>query len=230
MGRLIVIEGLDGSGKATQAGLLAVNLRGKGMDVEELSFPCYDDESSLFVRRYLEGDFGESPFEVNCYAASMFFALDRYVSFQKRWGLKYKAGGLFVADRYTTSNAVYQMAKLDEDEWDSFLRWLTDFEQRKLAVPKPDKVIYLDVEPSLGERLMLERYGGDAGKLDIHERNMDFQKRGRKAALYCAKAQGWTVIDCGKGGEMRCKEEIAREVLGACGGIFQPDALPADRA
>jgi len=216
LGKLIVIEGLDGSGKATQARLLAERLSNAGLCVNELSFPCYDEDSSFFVRKYLEGAFGKTPDEVNCYAASMFFAADRYISFLRNWGAAYTDGGLFVSDRYTTSNAVYQMAKLEKSEWDSYLEWLTDFEYCRLFIPRPDLVIYLDVEPSLGGRLVMGRYEGDAGKMDIHERDAEFQKRSRSAALYCAKSESWKVVRCGVGDEMRDREEIAEELFELC--------------
>lgn len=211
-GRLIVIEGLDGSGKATQAGRIAARLRGEGKEIVPLSFPCYDDDSSVLVRMYLSGMFGEKPGDVNAYAASMFYAADRYASFRQRWREDYLAGKILIADRYTTSNAVYQMSKLPEDEWDGYLDWLTDFEYQKLGIPAPDSVVLLDVPEMLSERLMLLRYGGDGDRMDIHERDRDYQKKSRDAALYCAKRQGWRIVGCSRDGEMKPPEEIEKEI------------------
>ena len=220
MGKLVVIEGLDGSGKATQAALLMDRLRGEGVETQELSFPRYDDDSSVLVRMYLGGEFGERPEDVNCYAASVFYAADRYVSYKKHWERLYKGGALLVADRYVTSNAVFQMSKLKESEWDAYIGWLSDFEYGKLGIPKPDLVIYLDVDPIVSGRLLAGRYAADAGTPDIHERDTAFQQRSRRAALYCSKAEAWKVIDCVKGGEIRKKDDIAREVYEACGEVI----------
>ena len=212
MGRLIVIEGLDGSGKATQAAMLAERLRGGGSKTRELRFPCYEDQSSLFVRMYLKGEFGDNPEAVNCYAASMFYAADRYVSYKKQWEKEYESDVIFVADRYTTSNAVYQMSKLKKEEWDGYLGWLVDFEYKKLSIPSPDAVFFLDISPKVSERMMMERYGGDKEKMDIHERDIEYQQKSREAALYCAKSEGWRVIDCG-GENMKSRQEIADEIF-----------------
>ena len=211
-GKLFVIEGLDGSGKATQAERFFQKLEHDGRNPVKLSFPRYDDDSSVLVRGYLAGEYGQNPEDVGAFAASLFFAIDRYVSFKKDWGEKYADGGIFVSDRYTTSNAVYQMSKLPETEWDAFLSWLSDLEYTKLAIPSPDLVIYLDIPVRDSAKLMLERYGGDKSKMDIHERDIRYQEKSRRAALYCAGLYGWNVINCFDGGKMRPKEEIAAEI------------------
>lgn len=215
MGKLIVIEGCDGSGKATQAGLLEKRLKENNFEVGMLDFPCYDEDSSLFVRQYLAGEFGKKPEDVNCYAASMFYALDRYVSYKKSWGKQYKENMTFISNRYTTSNAVHQMQKLNDWEWDDFLLWLFDFEYNKLSLPKPDLVIYLDIPSSLSEKMILKRYKGDETKMDIHERDIGFQRRSRNAALYCAKKENWKVINCSLGDDIRTIESISDEVYKA---------------
>lgn len=212
MGKLIVIEGLDGSGKATQAELLATRLRGEGMEISRLRFPRYEEDSSLFVRMYLKGEFGDKPEDVNCYAASMLYAADRYISFKKHWGEEYARGKVFIADRYTTSNAVHQMSKLKKEEWDDYLVWLRDFEYTKLAIPPPDMVFYLDIPPDVSESLMVNRYDGDREKMDIHERDMEFQRKSREAALYCGGKEGWMIIGCCENSQIRNKEEIAGEI------------------
>ena len=122
-GKLLVLEGLDGSGKATQAKLLAAHLAGSGRRVMEVTFPDYESDSSALVKMYLSGQFGSRPDDVNPYAASSFYAVDRYASYKTKWGSFYEAGGIVIADRYTTSNAVHQCSKLPPDQWDGFLRW-----------------------------------------------------------------------------------------------------------
>ena len=139
-GRLLVIEGLDGSGKATQAKLLASHLAESGCKVMEITFPDYESDSSALVKMYLSGQFGDKPDDVNPYAASSFYAVDRYASYKTRWGSFYEAGGIVIADRYTTSNAVHQCSKLPPEQWDDFLRWAFDYEYRLLGLPAPDAV------------------------------------------------------------------------------------------
>ncbi|MEG0913734.1 MAG: thymidylate kinase [Oscillospiraceae bacterium] len=212
-GKLIVIEGLDGSGKATQTNKLKETLTAEGKSVEALSFPCYDSDSSALVRMYLSGQLGQRPEDVNCYAASTFYAADRYASYRAVWGQRYLAGGMFVADRYTTSNAVHQMCKLERARWDEYLDWLFDFEYSKLGIPKPDAVIYLDMQPETSDRLMQKRYSGDESKKDIHEKDIHFQQISREAANYCAKKYSWTIIPCDEGGELRTVDSIAGDVL-----------------
>lgn len=211
-GTLIVIEGLDGSGKATQAALLAESLAKEGFLVRRLDFPRYDSESSALVKMYLRGDFGGDPMAVNCYAASAFYAVDRAASFLADWRRDYEAGAVLIADRYTTSNAVYQAAKLEADERAAYLDWLFDFEYEKLALPAPDAVIYLDMAPEASAALLKKRYEGEEAKKDIHERDLDFQKRCREAALACAESRAWHIISCDEGGAPLSESEIAREV------------------
>ena len=164
MGKLIILEGLDGSGKGTQAGLLADALAGQGRSLRKLTFPNYQSDSSALVRMYLAGQFGEKPDDVNAYAASSFFAVDRYAGYKADWGGFYQNGGLLISDRYTTSNAVHQCAKLPPDQWDGFLNWLFDFEYNKLGIPAPDRVVYLAVDPDVSQQLMTRRYHGHESK------------------------------------------------------------------
>lgn len=169
-GKLIVLEGLDGSGKATQAKLLAAHLKEQGFSVREITFPNYESDSSALVKMYLAGQFGQHPDDVNAYAASSFYAVDRYASYKKDWGSFYENGGIVIADRYTTSNAVHQCSKLPPEQWESFLGWLFDFEFHLLGLPAPDEVIYLQVDPAVSQKLMTGRYHGDESRKDVHER------------------------------------------------------------
>ena len=215
-GKLIVIEGLDGSGKATQSALLRAALAARGLNVRALDFPRYDSDSSALVRMYLRGDFGSEPDAVNSYAAAAFYAVDRAASYLDDWRADYEAGAVLVADRYTTSNAVYQTAKLPVAERSAFLEWLFDFEYNKLALPAPDAVIYLDMDTAVSEKLLAKRYGGDESKMDIHEKSGEFQRRCREAALACADKRGWHIISCDENGEPRSEDDIAADVMRAC--------------
>lgn len=213
MNKLIVIEGLDGSGKATQARRLAEELARQGHAVRQVSFPDYGSPSSALVKMYLAGEFGDRPSDVNAYAASTFFAVDRYASYMKDWRQDY-ARGVVLADRYTTSNAIHQCSKLEQGEWDAFLQWLFDLEYRKMGIPQPDLVVYLRVDPEVSQALMLSRYGGNEGQRDIHEKDLAYLRRCQSAADYCAGRLGWTVVECCAGKAMRSIESIHDEIMG----------------
>lgn len=212
-GKLIVIEGLDGSGKATQTKLLYEALKGRELAVREISFPNYDSDSSALVKMYLQGRFGSRPGDVNAYAASSFFAVDRYAGYKEDWGAFYHSGGILLADRYTTSNAVHQCSKLPEEQWPAFLDWLFHFEYELLGIPAPDKVIYLQVDPAVSHDLLMNRYQGDESREDIHEADRDYLVRSRQAAEYCSRRFDWTEISCVRDGAMRSIEDIHREIL-----------------
>lgn len=211
-GKLIVIEGLDGSGKATQSEKTAEYLKKHGLNVTKVSFPDYNSPSSSLIKMYLAGEFGTDPDSVNPYAASSFYACDRYASYKKNWESLYKNGGIIIADRYTTSNAIHQCSKLPHEEWNGFLEWLFRYEYEFMGIPAPDAVIYLRVEPDVSQKLMSSRYKNDEGKKDIHERNVGYLKRSGSAADYCAEILGWTIIDCTADGEMRSIEDISGEI------------------
>ena len=213
MGKLIVIEGLDGSGKSTQLELLNENLIKKGIDTRSVSFPNYDSPSSTLVKMYLGGDFGKNPNDVNAFAASVFYTVDRYASFKTDWGEYYNNGGTIISGRYTTSNAVHQASKLPVTQWEAFLSWLYDFEYNKIGIPKPDKVIFLDMPIEVSQKLLSKRYNGDENKKDIHESDTEYLNKCRKAALFTAKYSNWEIIPCAKNGEARSIEDIANDVL-----------------
>lgn len=213
MGKLIVIEGLDGSGKSTQLELLPKNLLNKGIKSQTVSFPDYDSDSSALVKMYLGGAFGKKPGDVNAYAASLFYAVDRFASYKTAWGEYYNQNGVIVSGRYTTSNAVHQTSKMDESEWTGFLDWLYDLEYNKVGIPKPDKVIFLDMPIEVSQKLLTGRYKGDEAKKDIHESDTEYLDKCRKAAMFTANYSGWTIIPCSKDGEPRSIEDIAKDVL-----------------
>ena len=211
-GKLIVIEGLDGSGKATQTKNLFDYLTSNGEQVVKVTFPDYDSPASALVKMYLNSEFGDDPNAVNAYSASAFYAVDRVASYIKNWKEDYLSGKKILCDRYATSNIIYQMSKVPQEDRDSFIDWQYDFEYNKLSLPAPTQVIYLDVEPEVSQKLMLKRYNGDESKKDLHEKNVDFLLTCRENALYAAKKLGWKVISCTKDGEMKSIEDIFEEI------------------
>lgn len=212
-GKLIVVEGLDGSGKATQTQKLYEYLIGLNQQALKITFPDYDSPASSLVKMYLNGELGDKPSDVNAYAASSFYAVDRVASYLKSWKKGYESGKTILCDRYATSNIIYQMSKMPQNQWDSFMDWQYDFEYDKLGLPAPDRVIYLDVEPEVSQKLMLKRYNGDESKKDLHEKNVDFLLSCRKSALYAADKLNWKVISCCENGEMKTIENIFQEIL-----------------
>lgn len=209
---LIVIEGLDGSGKSTQVELLKQRLIADNLPIKQIKLPDYDDASSTLVKMYLNGEFGKKADDVNIYAASSFYAVDRFASYKRHWKDDYLSGTVIIADRYTTSNAVHQTVKLSEDEWDSYLSWLTDYEYNKMQIPKPDAVIFLDMPVDVSQRLMSKRYGGNEGKKDIHEADVEYLKKCHKAAMFAAEKFGWSVIKCSDGENPLPVEEIGENI------------------
>ena len=213
MGKLIVIEGLDGSGKNTQTKLLLKYLNTAGIKNRYITFPNYESPSSSLIKMYLNSEFGCEPNSVNAYAASSFYAVDRFASFKKFWEKEYKEDYIILCDRYTTSNAIYQMCKLPESKWDEYLEWLSDYEYVKLELPKPDKIIYLSVPIEISQSLLTKRYMGNETQKDIHESNLNFLKNCKKAAEYVAKTQNWKKIECAENGIMRSVESIHQDVV-----------------
>lgn len=213
MGKLIVIEGLDGSGKSTQLELLPENLLKHGIESRSVSFPDYESDSSALVKMYLSGKFGKKPNDVNAYAASLFYAVDRFASYKANWGDYYNHNGIIVSGRYTTSNAVHQTSKMDESEWKDFLDWLYDLEYNKVGIPKPDKVIFLDMPIEVSQKLLSGRYKGDETQKDIHESDTEYLDKCRKAAIFTAQYSGWTIIPCAQNGEARSIEDISKDIL-----------------
>ena len=213
MGKLIVIEGTDGSGKSTQFRLLTERVAAEGYKFQKLIFPQYQEESSALIRMYLSGEFGSKPSDVNAYAASAFYAVDRYASYKKVWGQWYENGGLVLSDRYTTSNAVHQASKESGENQGKFLSWLYEFEYDKLGLPRPDLVIYLDVPTNFTEKMMRGREAETNTSADIHEKDMEYLSACRKAAKYAAEKCGWTVINCADGDKPRTIESISDEIL-----------------
>ncbi len=195
-GRLIVIDGLDGSGKSTQLELCAEHFKNIGKSCKTISFPDYSNPSSALVKMYLAGELSDNAQNVNAYAASSFYAVDRYASYKQFWESDYQNGAFILAGRYVSSNAIHQMVKLDASKWDSYLDWLEDYEYEKLSLPRPDCVIFLDMPIKASQKLLSQRYCGDENKKDIHEADVDYLKKCRQSALYAAKKYSWHIVSC----------------------------------
>ena len=212
MGKLIVLEGTDGSGKSTQFALLKQRLESEGRSFHTIVFPQYDQPSSALIRMYLGGEFGPNPADVNAYAASAFYAVDRFASFRKVWGEEYRKGGLILADRYTSSNAVHQAAKVLEPIRPDFFRWLYDLEYVRFGLPVPDLVLYLDLPTELSETLLRKRESDTHTQADIHEQDLDYLRTCRRTGLQAAAFYGWSVVSCAKKGQLRAVEDIHEEL------------------
>ena len=213
MGKLIVIEGLDGSGKSTQLELLKDRLKAEGIPSKAISFPDYESDSSALVKMYLAGKFGDKPSDVNPYAASLFYCVDRYASFKSKWEKDYSSDKIIVAGRYTTSNAIHQACKLESSEWKPFLDWLYDIEYNKVGIPAPDLVIFLDMPVEVSQKLLSNRYHGDEGSKDIHEKDVEYLNACRKAAKFVADYSGYKTVNCACGGEPRALKDIAEDIF-----------------
>lgn len=219
-GKLIVFEGTDGSGKATQTAMLCQRLEREGIPYRKITFPRYGKPSAAMVEEYLHGNLGKKPGDVNAYAASMFYAMDRFASYKQDWGAFYDAGGLIVADRYTTSNAVHQASKLPEEERTVYLDWLFDTEYRLLGLPAPDLVFYLDMPTEVTEQLMRCREAAEGSTADIHEQDAAYLRACRDNARAIAGDYGWRVVHCAKDGAPRTVEDIHGEVCEAVSGLL----------
>ncbi len=211
-GKLIVLEGIDGSGKSAQYRRLCARMEKDGIDYHHIVFPRYDKDSSALIRLYLGGSFGTKPTDVNAYAASVFFAADRFASFKDDWGSVYEQGGLILSDRYTTSNAVHQGSKLPEDELPDFFRWLSDLEYGKMGLPQPDLVIYLDVDLETSLARMKRRQEKTNTHADIHEKDTAYLERCLRTADRAADFYGWTRIPFQIDGAERDVDEKNAEI------------------
>jgi dTMP kinase len=216
-GKLIVIEGPDGSGKQTQAEKLFDRLKNEGYKVRKITFPDYESNSSALVKMYLNGEFGSDPAQINPYAAATFYAVDRFASFcvAASWGEWYKEGSIIIADRYTTSNMAHQAVKIaDESEREKFLEWLSDLEFVKFALPIPDIVIFLDVPPEYSQKLISQRNlkTSDITSQDIHEKNAGYLARTHESYLLASEKYGWVKINSAAKEGIRPVDDIHEEI------------------
>ncbi len=214
-GKLIVIEGLDSSGKETQSRMLEEHFKKEGVNCSRVEFPNYKSESSALVKMYLRGDFGSNASDVNPYAASSFYAVDRYASYKTEFEDFYKNGGLVIADRYTTSNMIHQASKLESGK-DEFVEWIMNYEYELLGLPRPDRVIFLNMPTDVAVKLMQNRINKATGgeKKDIHEKDIAYLKATYAEAMRLAKKLGWSVVNCSDGENPRGVLEIHEDILG----------------
>ncbi|MBQ5390507.1 MAG: thymidylate kinase [Clostridia bacterium] len=210
MAILISIDGLDGSGKGTQSDLLAARLTAAGKRAKVVSFPMYKNDSCFAVEKYLGGGLGGKPSDTNAYAASTFFAVDRYISYRTTWGKDVEDCDYIIFNRYVSANAVHQLSKLPRAEWEDFLSWLWDYEFDKLGLPKPNVTLYLLLPPEVSMGLVDKR----GEKKDIHELDGEYMHRCYEAGRYAADRLGFTVVDCCENGAIRTRESIAEEIYG----------------
>ena len=220
MGKLIVFEGIDGSGKSTQSNLLRERLRREGTAFRSVTFPRYDNPSASLIKMYLGGDFGTDPGDVNAYAASCFYAVDRFASFKQDWQNYYEAGGLLIMDRYTTSNAIHQGAKLPEAERNAFFDWLYHFEFDQMGLPEPDAVIYMDIPLETAMQRIASREASTGVAADIHEKNRGYLALCHACGLQAAERYGWKKIPVTDGSRERSIEDIHEQIYSICGGII----------
>ena len=210
-GKLIVFEGTDGSGKATQTRMMAERLEKEGIPCRVIDFPRYGNPFAEPARLYLQGVLGDKPGDVNAYAASVLYAVDRYASYKEDWGKAYENGEIILANRYTTSNAVHQASKLDDGERESYLEWLSDLEYSKMGLPEPDMVIYLDLPSEISERMMRQRESATGTTADIHEKDAAYLRRCRENASKVVDYLGWHRINCADDDQIRSVENIHNE-------------------
>ena len=217
MGKLIVFEGIDGSGKSTQFRLLTEYLSHAGITFRRLVFPRYSEPSCTLVNQYLQGRFGTRPEDVNPYVSSSFFAVDRIASYLEDWGAYYQAGGLLLTDRYTTSNAIHQGSKLPREQRESYYHWLFHYEYQLLGLPKPDLVIYFDMPVPTALELLRQRQDQTGEKADIHEQDPAYLDESRASARQAAQMEGWRIVSCAPGGILRTEQDIQQEVRDIAG-------------
>ncbi|CAM3087066.1 dTMP kinase [Streptobacillus ratti] len=199
MGKLIIIEGTDGSGKQTQTQKLYNRLADNGINVKKISFPNYSSDASALVKMYLSGEFGSKPTDVNAYTASTFYGVDRYASYKTDWEKDYLSDNVIISDRYTGSNMIHHGSKIDDaEEKEKYLNWLEDLEFNKFGLPRPDITIFLNVPIEYTFKLMEDRnnkFTGDSKK-DIHENDREYLKKSYYNALNIAKEKKWKIINC----------------------------------
>ena len=215
MGKLIVFEGIDGSGKSTQFELMCERLSSENREFKRLVFPRYNEPSSALIKMYLGGDFGTDPDSVNAYAASSFYAVDRYASFVQDWRDYYERGGLILTDRYTTSNALHQGAKIPAKRREIFFNWLYDYELNLMGLPVPDLVVYMDIEADFAEKRLKQRQAETGTHADIHENDIMYLKNCAESGKQAAAQFGWHKINCIKDGIERDKDEMHEQIYKA---------------
>lgn len=217
-GKLIVIEGTDGSGKETHSKYVCKNLEQEGYRTKLVSFPQYGKPSTAMVEEYLNGKLGSAE-EVGPYRASIFYAQDRYAKSKELWKW-FNEGKIIICNRYATANMGHQAGKIkDKKERDKFLVWLDDLEYNIFGIPRPHKVIFLHMPVRIGQELV-ERKGERkylrGKKKDLHESDLKHLRDAEEAYLYVAKKEGWVVLELSDGDNAysieKCREMVYKAV------------------
>ena len=208
---IIDIEGTDGSGKRTQTMLLKEYLENKGKKVKLISFPNYDSNSSAAVKMYLNGEIGDKADCLDGYQTSTLYAVDRLITMSK---INTEDYDYVLFDRYVPSNMIHQSTKVkDPVALDCFLEWLEEFEYGKLKLPKPDKIVFLDMPVEFSMKLAKQRGEYKSGtKKDIHEQDPKHLQLAYERAKYVAEKFNWTNISCVLK-DIKTIEEIHKEIL-----------------
>lgn len=218
-GSFIVIDGTDGSGKATQVGLLVERLEREGKKVKTIDFPrYYDNFFGALIGDCLAGKHGNF-LEVDSRIASVVYAADRFESSKqiREW---LEAGNVVIADRYVSSNQIHQGAKISDDaERKEFLSWLDKMEHEVFGIPRPDAILFLDVPVAVSQKLLKEkslehkkRYA--KGGADLAEANPEHLEAARQSACRMVQENNtWIHVDCIKDGSLRSREDIHEEVF-----------------
>jgi dTMP kinase len=217
MGKLIVIEGSDASGKQTQSDLLYEYYKKENNNTFKLSFPDYESTSSSLVKMYLNGDFGKTVDSVSPEVASIFYAADRYASYKTKWEqISKDNNSIIICDRYVTSNMIHQAAKIEDfSKKEEYLKWIYNLEYGIFGLPKPNETIFLNMPPKFAQILMSERKNKitNSPKLDIHEEDLAYLEKCYENAVFVAKKYGWKEILCAKNNEIKSIERIHNEIV-----------------
>ena len=230
MGKIVVLEGTDFSGKTTQYDKLKDRLSSEGVMFGTDSFPNYNEPSCYFVETYLRGGFGEDATAIDPKLASTFYTLDRFASFKLRdWGKTYRDGGNVLFARYITSNILHQASKYDSwEEKKAFIDWLYDYECGLFGIPKDDCVILLNMPPEMGQKLKEQRLkeqnglSSNGSEKDIHESNAEYLRKSYDTALQVADYLGWKVVNCvDSEGRLKSIEEIHNEIYDIVQSVFE---------
>ena len=230
MGKIVVLEGTDFSGKTTQYDKLLEHLKSDNIDFGTDSFPNYDSESCNLVKAYLHGDFGEDATKIDPKIASSFYTLDRCGSYHSReWGRIYRKGGNIVFARYITSNILHQASKYKTlKEKKEFIDWLYEYEVGLFKLPKEDCTILLDMPPEIAVKLkkkrLEEQHGltSNGSEKDIHEDNMEYLKNSYNTAIEVSEYLNWRVVHCvDEKGNLRTIDDIHNEIYNIVLNIFK---------
>lgn len=222
MKEFILIEGGDGSGKTAQSALLTLKLRDLGLNANSIAFPNYDSLSGKVIKEMLNGKYGLTADEVNPYAASMMYAVDRYCAINGEYKETIDKSDVIICNRYTYSNVIHQGAKMikeieghkgeNEDTLRIFNSWVESIEFGKMGLPRPTMIFYLHVTPEKSIELLDKRYEGDQSKKDIQE-STAFIKKSYESAMICSKICNWNIIECMDGKNIRSMTDIHDDIL-----------------